>query len=131
MTKTQAFVDGFVGKPIKNECFNLWDLNAIIREKHCIKRILNLERNKLKKSQKQKTPNTIKQENQNKENPSQTFNTQLNFLMENELNAIGKLPKDLADGIVTMLEKSLEYKKDNDNKILDLENKNIEIRKND
>ncbi|HHW4172445.1 TPA: hypothetical protein ACUVF7_001805 [Campylobacter coli] len=51
--------------------------------------------------------------------------------MENELNAIGKLPKDLADGIVTMLEKSLEYKKDNDNKILDLENKNIEIRKND
>ncbi len=67
---------------------------------------MNLERNKLKKSQKQKTPNTIKQENQNKENPSQTFNTQLNFLMENELNAIGKLPKDLADRIVTMLEKS-------------------------
>ncbi|HEG0354483.1 TPA: hypothetical protein SB347_000485 [Campylobacter coli] len=85
----------------------------------------------MKKSQKQKTPNTIKQENQNKENPSQTFNTQLNFLMENELNAIGKLPKDLADRIVTMLEKSLEYKKDNDNKILDLENKNIEIRKKD
>ncbi|EAI9011345.1 hypothetical protein PQ420_000941 [Campylobacter coli] len=53
----------------------------------------------MKKSQKQKTPNTIKQENQNKENPSQTFNTQLNFLMENELNAIGKLPKDLADRI--------------------------------
>lgn len=22
-----------IGKPIKNECFNLWDLNAIIREK--------------------------------------------------------------------------------------------------
>ncbi|EJN3952352.1 hypothetical protein NP622_000458 [Campylobacter jejuni] len=85
----------------------------------------------MKKLQKQKTPNTIKQENQNKENPSQTFNTQLNFLMENELNAIGKLPKDLADRIVTMLEKSLEYKKDNDNKILDLENKNIEIRKKD
>ncbi len=53
MTKTQAFVDGFVGKPIKNECFNLWDLNAIIREnkQNYIKRILNLERNKLKKSQ--------------------------------------------------------------------------------
>ncbi|EAJ8675955.1 hypothetical protein BSO36_06490 [Campylobacter coli] len=49
----------------------------------------------MKKSQKQKTPNTIKQENQNKENPSQTFNTQLNFLMENELNAIGKLPINL------------------------------------
>ncbi|QYH11314.1 hypothetical protein A0056_005485 [Campylobacter jejuni] len=46
--------------------------------------------------------------------------------MENELNAIGKLPKDLADRIVAMLEKSLEYKKDNDNKILDLENKNID-----
>ncbi|HDZ5094495.1 TPA: MnhB domain-containing protein [Campylobacter jejuni] len=85
----------------------------------------------MKKSQKQKTPNPIKQENQNKEIPPQTFNTQLNFLMENELNAIGKLPKDLADRIVTMLEKSLEYKKDNDNKILDLENKNIEIRKKD
>ncbi len=67
---------------------------------------MNLERNNSKKSQKQKTPNTIKQENQNKENPSQTFNTQLNFLMENELNAIGKLPKDLADRIVTILEKS-------------------------
>lgn len=51
--------------------------------------------------------------------------------MENELNAIGKLPKDLADRIVAMLEKSLEYKKDNDNKILDLENKNIEMRKKD
>ncbi|EAJ8954327.1 hypothetical protein BV533_06730 [Campylobacter coli] len=50
----------------------------------------------MKKSQKQKTPNTIKQENQNKENPSQTFNTQLNFLMENELNAIGKLPNLLS-----------------------------------
>ncbi|GML87009.1 hypothetical protein P0Q10_08090 [Campylobacter jejuni] len=47
--------------------------------------------------------------------------------MENELNAIGKLPKDLADRIVAMLEKSLEYKKDNDNKILDLENKNIKL----
>ncbi|WP_167348865.1 hypothetical protein [Campylobacter ornithocola] len=30
-----------------------------------------------------------------------------------------------------MLEKSLEYKKDNDNKILDLENKNLEIRRED
>lgn len=70
---------------------------------------------------------SAKKEDKNTEIPSQTFNTQLNFLMENELNAIGKLPKDLADRIVTMLEKSLEYKKDNDNKILDLENKNIKL----
>ncbi|HDZ4931866.1 TPA: MnhB domain-containing protein [Campylobacter jejuni] len=94
-------------------------------------KILNLEKNKLKKLQKQKISNSAKKEDKNTEIPSQTFNTQLNFLMENELNAIGKLPKDLADRIVTMLEKSLEYKKDNDNKILDLENKNIEIRKKD
>ncbi|MBZ7942823.1 hypothetical protein [Campylobacter molothri] len=33
MTKIQAFVDGFIGKPIKNEYFNLWDLNTIVREK--------------------------------------------------------------------------------------------------
>ncbi|HDZ5094494.1 TPA: hypothetical protein RTH14_001662 [Campylobacter jejuni] len=33
MTKVQAFIDGFTGKPIKNEYFNLWDLNAIVREK--------------------------------------------------------------------------------------------------
>ncbi|WP_279177014.1 hypothetical protein [Campylobacter insulaenigrae] len=85
----------------------------------------------MKKSQKQKIPNTIKQENQNKEIPPQTFNTQFNFLMENELNAIAKLPSDLADRTMTMLEKSLEYKKDNDNKILDLENKNLEIRRED
>lgn len=68
----------------------------------------------MKKSQKQKTPNTIKQENQNKENPSQTFNTQLNFLMENELNAIGKLPKDLGAyfafilGALTLLPKIID-----------------------
>ncbi|WP_185157404.1 hypothetical protein [Campylobacter hepaticus] len=74
----------------------------------------------MKKSQKQKIPNTIKQENQNKEIPPQTFNTQFNFLMENELNAIAKLPSDLANRTMTMLERSLEYKKDNDNKILDL-----------
>lgn len=81
---------------------------------------MSLERDKLKKSQKQKIPNTIKQENQNKEIPPQTFNTQFNFLMENELNAIAKLPSDLANRTMTMLERSLEYKKDNDNKILDL-----------
>ena len=33
MTKTQAFVDGFVGKHIKKKYYNIWDLNAIIREK--------------------------------------------------------------------------------------------------
>ncbi|EAH4640822.1 hypothetical protein [Campylobacter jejuni] len=33
MTKTQAFIEGFIGKPIKNEYFNLWDLNDIIRKK--------------------------------------------------------------------------------------------------
>ena len=47
---------------------------------------------------------SAKKEDKNTEIPSQTFNTQLNFLMENELNAIGKLPKDLADRIVAMLE---------------------------
>lgn len=33
MTKIQAFKDGFVGKPIKNEHLNLWYLTSTIREK--------------------------------------------------------------------------------------------------
>lgn len=33
MTKIQAFKDGFIGKPIKNEHFSLWNLNTTIREK--------------------------------------------------------------------------------------------------
>lgn len=53
-----------------------------------ITKILNLEKNKLKKSQKQKMSDSAKKEDKNTEIPSQTFNTQLNFLMENELNAI-------------------------------------------
>ncbi|MBZ7942824.1 MULTISPECIES: hypothetical protein [Campylobacter] len=86
----------------------------------------------MKKLQKQEKSNSVKKENKNKEIPSQTFNTQLNFLMENELNAIGKLPSpDLQNRAMTVIEKSLEYKKDNDNKILDLENKNLEIKKKD
>lgn len=32
MTKIQAFQDGFVGKPIKNEHLNLWCLTSTIRE---------------------------------------------------------------------------------------------------
>lgn len=81
--------------------------------------------------QKTKKPNTAKQENQNKEASQQTFNTQLNFLMENELNAIGKLPPDLADRAMKILEKSLEYRKDTDDKILNLEQQNLNIRKKD
>ena len=54
---------------------------------------------------------SAKKEDKNTEIPSQTFNTQLNFLMENELNAIGKLPKDLADRIVAMLENLQSIKK--------------------
>ncbi|ECR1899203.1 TPA: hypothetical protein ACGTK0_001952 [Campylobacter coli] len=62
MTKTQAFVDGFVGRPIKNECFNLWDLNAIIREKQAklYKENIEIRENKLKKLQKQKMSNSAK-----------------------------------------------------------------------
>ncbi|WP_228571056.1 hypothetical protein [Campylobacter coli] len=62
MTKTQAFVDGFAGRPIKNECFNLWDLNAIIREKQAklYKENIEIRENKLKKLQKQKMSNSAK-----------------------------------------------------------------------
>lgn len=81
--------------------------------------------------QKTKKPNTAKQENQNKETSQQTFNTQLNFLMENELNAIGKLPPDLADRAMKILEKSLEDRKDTDNKILELERQNLNIKEKD
>ncbi|EAK3686620.1 hypothetical protein E7O66_09250 [Campylobacter coli] len=71
MTKTQAFVDGFVGKPIKNECFNLWDLNAIIREKQAklYKENIEIRENKLKKLQKQKMSNSAKKEDKNTEIP--------------------------------------------------------------
>ncbi|EOH9817957.1 hypothetical protein ACME7L_001970, partial [Campylobacter coli] len=71
MTKTQAFVDGFVGRPIKNECFNLWDLNAIIREKQAklYKENIEIRENKLKKLQKQKMSNSAKKEDKNTEIP--------------------------------------------------------------
>lgn len=51
----------------------------------------------MKKSQKQKTPNTIKQENQNKENPSQTFNTQHLILFTEKIEiGLGLLSTTLA-----------------------------------
>ncbi|EOH3074013.1 hypothetical protein ACL07Z_000938 [Campylobacter coli] len=71
MTKTQAFVDGFVGKPIKNECFNLWDLNAIIREKQAklYKENIEFREKQIEKITKQKISNSAKKEDKNTEIP--------------------------------------------------------------
>lgn len=50
-----------------------------------------------------------------------------NILIENELNAIGKLPPDLADRAMTLLEKSANARIENDKAIIDLEKQNIEL----
>lgn len=47
-----------------------------------------------------------------------------NILIENELNAIGKLPYDLANRAMILLEKTTEHKMEIDNKIIDLEQGN-------
>lgn len=52
-----------------------------------------------------------------------------NILIENELNAIGKLPYDLANRAMILLEKTTEHKMEIDNKIIDLEQGNQQITK--
>lgn len=56
---------------------------------------------------------------------------QFNVLMPNELNAIGNLPEPLADRAMSILEKSLEYRKDNDDKVIELEKVNLNIKAKD
>lgn len=70
------------------------------------------------------------------QNPKQDSNdiaikAQLNVLMPNELNAIANMPEPLADRAMTILEKSLEYRKENDDKIIELEKKNLQIKERD
>lgn len=60
-----------------------------------------------------------------------TFNTQLNVLMESELNAMSKLSPELANRVMDVIERSLEYKKDTDNQILNLEKENLKIKEKD
>lgn len=50
-----------------------------------------------------------------------------NILIENELNAIGKLPPDLADRAMALLEKSANARIENDKAMIDLEKQNIEL----
>ncbi|WP_276882261.1 hypothetical protein [Campylobacter cuniculorum] len=60
---------------------------------------------------------------------SQIYNTQ--FVIETELDAIGKLSKEspeLADRAMKLLEESLEHRKCNDKQILSLEQQNLKIK---
>lgn len=56
---------------------------------------------------------------------SQSLQATFNVLIENELNAIGKLPPNLADRAMGLLEKSLEHKKQTDQSIIELERLNL------
>lgn len=67
------------------------------------------------------------QNKKSKESP-QSLSTHFNaILIENELNAIGKLPSDLADRAMTLLEHSTKAKIENDKAIVDLEKKNLDL----
>ena len=57
----------------------------------------------------------------NDTNPQNQLNIQNNIFMENELNAIGKLPEPLAQRAMNLLEKTAEHKMQIDKEILELE----------
>ncbi|RDU58765.1 hypothetical protein [Helicobacter marmotae] len=54
-------------------------------------------------------------------NPQNQLNIQNNIFMENELNAIRKLPEPLANRAFALLEKTAEHKMQMDREILELE----------
>lgn len=57
----------------------------------------------------------------NDTNPGNQLNIQNNIFMENELNAISKLPEHLAQRAMNLLEKTAEHKMQIDREILELE----------
>ena len=69
-------------------------------------------------------------ENSTQENDI-SIKAQLNVLVPNELNAIANLPEPLADRAMSILEKSLEYRRENDKSIIELESKNLQIKESD
>ena len=62
-----------------------------------------------------------KDNHSNNPNPQNQLNIQNNVFMENELNAIAKLPEPLAEWAMTLLEKTSEHKMQVDKEILELE----------
>lgn len=70
--------------------------------------------------------NITKRKSQNDEpNLSAHFNQTI--LIENELNAIGKLPPDLADRAMSLLENSANARIENDKAIIALEKQNLDL----
>lgn len=62
-----------------------------------------------------------KNSHSNNANPQNQLNIQNNIFMENELNAIGKLPEPLANRAFALLEKTAEHKMQIDKEIIELE----------
>ena len=56
------------------------------------------------------------------------LNANFNILIENELNAIGKLPPDLADRAMSLLEESMRHKMRCDDEINALEKQNLALK---
>lgn len=69
--------------------------------------------------------NIQKKKTQASQVPFTHFNQ--NILIENELNAIGKLPPDLAHRAMTLLENSANAKIENDKAIIALEKQNLDL----
>ena len=63
-------------------------------------------------------------------NPQNQLNIQNNIFMENELNAIGRLPEPLAQRAMDLLEKTSEHKMQIDKEIIQLEKQEQKNRKN-
>lgn len=72
-------------------------------------------------------PNNIKKNNK----ADTPFNAQFNVLIENELNAISKIPPEYIERAFNLLEQSLEHKKQIDNEIINLENRELDIKQED
>ena len=63
---------------------------------------------------------------QKKDEPTQ-LSANFNILIENELNAIGKLPPDLANRAMDLLQESTHHRMQCDDKIIALEEKNLDL----
>lgn len=56
------------------------------------------------------------------------LNANFNILIENELNAIGKLPPDLAERAMSLLEESMHHKMRCDDEIVAVEKQNLALK---
>ena len=73
---------------------------------------------------------TINQGNLPTTKPQNHINIQNNIVMSNELDAIGRLPKPLADRAMNLLEKTTEHKMQTDREVIEIEKKEQKNREN-